>query len=361
MTLIGLSSAVAKRYLASSLSRGGVRLPASVASSKFHSVSVSVAPLFAIVSQNTSRCWNWNATDNRIDIDTFSNTSCGGVRQFSTIPPGATSINNGFTPTPPTSLTPEACLSAQNAMKLFIEHGLGKQKLHAIASEKKQHNTPLVERWQKMVAIYLETQCHVIALLGYTPDERGIALYTQHLSQAVSLSPPEVQDQLRVSGRDTYRMVLAGAFDIPTLLSDQKTKGEVSVVDARNIMHKVSLRMHDPELLEKVAKRCANISSVGTTPEAQQMEIARKHAVVQDVMVSDVYLSKGSNANGVTLVQECGFGDDEEGYVRMQSAMAEHQGDPLITQYVGSAIMKLLQSAGIDMEALQKQAMSMQA
>jgi len=76
-------------------------------------------------------------------------------------------------------------------------------------------------------------------------------------------------------------------------------------------------------------------------------------------MVSDVYLSKDNN--GVTLVQECGFGDGEEGYVRMQSAMAEHQGDPLITQYVGSAIMKLLQSAGIDMEALQKQAMSMQA
>ena len=246
-------------------------------------------------------------------------------------------------------------------MKLFIEHGLGKQKLQAIATEKKLHNTPLVERWQKMVAIYLETQCHVIALLGYTPDERGIALYTQHLSRALSLSSPEVQDQLRVSGRDTYRMVLARAFDIPNLLSDQTTKGEVSIVDARNIMHKVSLRMHDPEILETVAKRCANIlPSMGTTsPEAQQMEIARKHAVVQEVMVSDVYLSKGTN--GVTLVQECGFGeDDEEGYVRMQSAMAEHQGDPLITQYVGSAIMKLLQSAGIDMEALQKQAMSMQ-
>lgn len=39
--------------------------------------------------------------------------------------------------------------------------------------------------------------------------------------------------------------------------------------------------------------------------------------------------------------------------------MAEHQGDPFITQYVGAA--KLLQSAGIDMEALQKQAQEPQA
>lgn len=41
--------------------------------------------------------------------------------------------------------------------------------------------------------------------------------------------------------------------------------------------------------------------------------------------------------------------------------MAEHQGDPLITQYVGAAMVKLLQSAGIDMAALQKQAQEPQA
>jgi len=272
MSAFTLSSAVVKRNLSSSLSRGGCARFQLV----FGSSGSSNFELFAPrdVSQNTSRCWKAAAH--------CTNTGGGDLRQFSTIPTppppfsaAATAANNnGFTPTPPTSLTPEACLSAQNAMKLFIEHGLGKQKLQAIASEKKQHNTPLVDRWQKMVAVYLETQCHVISLLGYAPDERGIALYTQHLSQALSLSSPEIQDKLRVSGRDTYRMVLAGAFDIPTLLSDQLTNGEVSVVDARNIMHKVSLRMHDPELLEKVAKRCAGISSAGNSPETQAMEMA---------------------------------------------------------------------------------------
>lgn len=236
-------------------------------------------------------------------------------------------------------------------MKLFIEHGLGKQKLQLIAAEKDK--LTLVERWQKMVATYIETQCHVIALLGYKPDEQGITLYTQQLSAALQLSPPEVQEELRVSGRDTYRMVLGAAFDIPTLLEDQKAKGEMTVVDARNVMHKVSLRMQEPDVLEKVAKKCSVSVAMNDSAEAQQIDLARKHTVVQEVMVSDVYLSKNG---GVSLVEECGFGEGEEGYVRLQCALAEHQGDPLITQYVGSAMMKLLQSAGIDLAGMQRQA-----
>lgn len=242
-------------------------------------------------------------------------------------------------------------------MKLFIEHGLGKQKLQQIAAEK--DNSPLVHRWQKMVATYLETQCHVIALLGYQPNEHGIALYTQQLSQALQLSSPDLQEQLRVAGRDTYRMVLAAAFNLPSVLEDPKKNGELSVVDARNLMHKVSMRMQDPDVLEKVAKRCSVSVAMNDSHEANQIELARKHTVVQEVMVQDVYMTEKDGA--VSLVKECGFGDGEDGYIRMQSAMAEHQGDPLIAQYVGAAMMKLLQSAGIDMEALQRQAQAQQA
>jgi hypothetical protein len=93
------------------------------------------------------------------------------------------------------------------------------------------------------------------------------------------------------------------------------------------------------------------------SPEAQQIDMARKHTVIQQVMVDDVYLAGGD----MSLVSECGFGTGEDGYVRMQFAMAEHQGDPLITQYVGAAMMKLLESAGIDVSALQQQAQGGQA
>ena len=266
------------------------------------------------------------------------------------MPPPPTSVPDGGAPLPqPTELTAHAALGAQSAMQLFIEHGLGKRKLEKIADEKE--TTTLVDRWQKMVATYLETQCHIIALLGYQPNEQGIALYTQHLSKALQLASPDIQEEIRVGGRDTYRMVLTAAFNLPDLLVDQKTKGELSVVDARNIMHKVSLRMQDPGVLEKVAKKCSTTVAMNDSAEARQMELAHKHTVVQEVMVTDVYLSE---AGGVSLVAECGFGEGEEGYVRMQCAMAEHQGDPLITQYVGSSMMKLLEAAGIDMQALQQ-------
>ena len=272
------------------------------------------------------------------------------TRNFADMPPPPTSVpDGGAPPPPPTALTAQAALGAQSAMQLFVEHGLGKRKLESIAGEKE--TTSLVDRWQKMVAAYLETQCHVIALLGYQPNEQGIALYTQHLNGALQLASPDIQEEIRVGGRDTYRMVLAAAFNLPDLLEDQKKKGELSVVDARNIMHKVSLRMQDPDVLEKVAKKCSTTVAMNDSAEAKQIELAHKHTVVQEVMVTDVYLSE---AGGVSLVTECGFGEGEVGYVTMQCAMAEHQGDPLITQYVGSSMMKLLEAAGIDMQALQQ-------
>ena len=282
----------------------------------------------------------------------FSRPSCAAIAKptrFMSTQQQQTPIANANTP-PPEKLAPEAGLGAQDAMKLFVQHGVGRRKLNDIAADKGK--TPLVDRWQKMVATYIETQCHVITLLGYTPDERGIGLYTQHLQQAMA-SSPEVQDMLRIAGRDTYRMVLANAFDLP-LMEEQESKGELSIVDARNIMHKVSLRMQDPEVLEKVAKICSASVETNDSPEAQQIDMARKHTVIQQVMVDDVYLAGG-------LLNECGFGTGEDGYVRMQFAMAEHQGDPLITQYVGAAMMKLLESAGIDVSALQQQAQGGQA
>ena len=271
------------------------------------------------------------------------------TRFMSTASPGATQTMANANSPPPEKLAPEAGLGAQDAMKLFIQHGVGRRKLNEIAAEKGK--TPLVERWQKMVATYIETQCHVITLLGYTPDERGIGLYTQHLQQALASASPEVQDMLRIAGRDTYRMVLANAFGLP-LMEEQESKGELSIVDARNIMHKVSLRMQATEVLEKVAKICSTSTAMNDSPEAQQIDMARKHTVIQQVMVDDVYLAGGSSS----LVSECGFGEGEDGYVKLQFQLAEHQGDPLISQYVGSAMLKLMESAGIDLAALQQQA-----
>ena len=95
----------------------------------------------------------------------------------------ATSPAAGEAVPPPTSLAVAAGLGAQDAMRLSVEHGLGRRKLERVAADKA--TAPLVERWQRMIAAYLETQCHAIALLGYTPDEHGIRRYTEQVNIAL--------------------------------------------------------------------------------------------------------------------------------------------------------------------------------
>jgi hypothetical protein len=209
-----------------------------------------------------------------------------------------------------------------------------------------QGNVPLIDRWQKIIQVYLQTQIAVIQLLGYAPNEHGITLYTQHLSQAKAMSSPEVQETLRTASRDTYRMVLGGAFGLD-LVTEQNEKGEMSIVDARNMMYKVSLRMQDPAVLEKVAKATSQAVGMNDSPEAESIELANKNTTIQKIVLHDVYL-----AGSPSLVEECGFGGGEEGYIRMQGSLAEYQDDPLIHQYVGGATVKLLESAGIDMNSL---------
>ena len=63
----------------------------------------------------------------------------------------------------------------------------------------------------------------------------------------------------------------------------------------------------------KVRAKCSVSSeAMNDDPEVQQIKLARKHIVVQEVMVSNVYLSLlGERDDGgapTSLVEECGFG-----------------------------------------------------
>jgi hypothetical protein len=174
----------------------------------------------------------------------------------------------------------------------------------------------------------------------------------------MAMSSPEDQEWLRATMRNMYQLVLAGAFNVPMLMEDQRLRGELSIINARNIMHKVSLRMLEPDVLERVQERCSISVAMNDSTEAQQMELVRKHTLVQGVMIMHVYLSK---RDGVpNLVEECGFRKGEAGYVRMQGPLAEHQNNLLIMPYVRLMIVRLLQCVGINMEALQKQVQQLQ-
>jgi hypothetical protein len=87
-------------------------------------------------------------------------------------------------------------------------------------------------------------------------------------------------------------MTFAGAFNGPTLLEEQRSRGELSIINTRNIMHKVLLCMLEPDVLERVRERCSFSVAMNTSIEAQQMELEGKHTVVQEAMVVVVYLLK---------------------------------------------------------------------
>lgn len=89
------------------------------------------------------------------------------------------------------------------------------------------------------------------------------------------------------------------------------------------------------------------------TDENVDMELAKKHAVLQDVIVNRVYL--GGNPS---LVEEAGFGTGPEAYAKFQCAMSDHEGDPLIAQYAAAAMMRIWQAAGLDLSAIQGPGMS---
>jgi len=248
-------------------------------------------------------------------------------------------------PSPPSSVNEEMAVGIQDSTRLFIRHGLGKQRLvqisESMSDDDGDDNSSIVTKWQQMMEAFLGTQVHILAGLGYTPDEQGLALYNQQLLTFVQTASPELQEELRVKGRDTWREVLITAFNLSK--DDPLMTTEMNIVDARNVMHKVSQRMQEPEILESIAKKCATI----VTTDNDQMVMAQKHHIVQEVLVNEVYLG-----GTVPLVEDCGFGTGAKGYVRMQCVMAEHQTDPLVAQYIGTAMMKILTSAGLDMSSV---------
>lgn len=175
----------------------------------------------------------------------------------------------------------------------------------------------------------------------------GIETYNQQLAVYMHNADPSTQEEMRVSSRDLWRTVLSTAFDVSL---DDISNAEMDLVKARETMHKVSQKMQSPQVLESIAEKCGKIPSTGNAG----MDMAMKHQVVQEALVHDVYLS-----GNPSLVEECGFGTGEKAYVFMQCVMAEHQTDPLVAQYVGTGMMRVLQSAGIDLSQLEAAANDM--
>jgi len=257
------------------------------------------------------------------------------TRLFSSqIPPNNPQAN--FQPKAPSELNIEIAEGIQNANSLILKYGVGSQRLALLATSE----DPLVLKWQRMMEIYLGAQLHVIASLGYETNEQGIMRYTQQLAQFIEKCDPATQDSFRRVGRDTWRVMLATAFDLDEELLESVCGEELSIVDARNTVHKVASKLMEPKILETVAKKCSVIPQGGDPQQA----LGTKHQIIQDVVVNEVYLG-----GSPSLVEELGFGSGAKGYAVMQYAMAYHENDPLCMQYTSSAMVRIWEAAGLDL------------
>ena len=160
-----------------------------------------------------------------------------------------------FRPQPPKELNLDMARGIQSANRLILRHGVGHQRLQLLSQ---QPNLPLVMKWQHMMEIYLGAQLHILAALGFDANEQGIMMYTQKLAHFVGGCDPDTQEEFRSMGRETWRTILATAFhlDERTVLPGGQ---EMSIVDARNTVHKVATKLMEPSILEMVAQGCAKI------------------------------------------------------------------------------------------------------
>jgi len=245
-----------------------------------------------------------------------------------------------FIATPPTELNMEMAKGIQSANHLILKYGVGRQRLELLAKES-DSEMPLVLKWQRMMEIYLGAQLHVVAALGYQTNEQGIMMYTQQLAQFVGTKcDPASQEEFRATGRETWREMLATAFDLDKDMIAEKYGNELSIVDARNIVHKVASALIGPSILEEVATRVGQLP-----PQAdQQIVMGMKHAIIQEVVVNKVYLG-----GDTPLTVELGFGSGPKGYALMQYVMAYHESDPLCMQYTSSSMQKIWNAAGLDL------------
>ena len=234
--------------------------------------------------------------------------------------------------------------------KFFARHGHWNRRLKALGADDEM---PLVQKWQYMMEIFMSTQVHVIAGMGYSADEEGLQAFAEALQACLDGVDEDMKELLAELRRDTWHEVVAATFDLN--LDDVKP---LTIVDARNIMHKVSTRMIEPSVLldiqTKVSK-IAPIENAGVTAQEQQeaeaLQLVQKHHVLQDIIVNTVYLAPDKKT-GVSLIQECGYPGGPKGYAMLQCAMTEFEADPLIAQYVSAAMMRIYEAANIDVSSL---------
>lgn len=273
--------------------------------------------------------------------------SCGAAQTSNRLFSSAAAISAAtFEPKPPDHLTAEMAEGILDSTQFYARFGISNQRLRQL-SEVPETSMTVIDKWQQMMEIYITTQLHVIAGIGYSPTQEGLTLYAQHLHRCIQSADATMKELFIEIRRDTWREIVATVFqlkvqDLPVL----------DIVQARNLMHKVSSKMIEPDTLLAIQSQTAKIQDTDMA-----VEIQKKHTVLQAILVEKVYLS----GTPQSLVEEAGFGPGAVGYAKLQCALSDHEGDPLMADYAASAMMKILSAAGIDIDSIQGPGLGSQA
>ena len=264
-----------------------------------------------------------------------SSITSGAFRSFS--------VFQDFKPKAPESLTLEIAEGILDLTQFYVRYGITGQQLRYLASVP---NLSTLERWQQMMEVYVTTQVHVIAGLGYESNTEGLEVFAVHLTKVIHEADDTMKELFAEIRRDTWRGVVGTVFQI-----EPKDMPVLSVEDARELMRKVSNAMVDPDTLLKIQNETRNIIN-----DDEQMMIQMKHAVLQRILVEDVYLG-----GSPSLVEQAGFGPGAAGYAKVQCALSDHEGDPIMANYASSSMMKILSASGIDIDKIEGPGLSTRA
>jgi len=155
-----------------------------------------------------------------------------------------------FVAKPPAKLDADIAEGIATMTQFLLKHGAASQRIKVLAEDLK---VPTIAKWQKMMQIFLTTQLHVLASLGYSADEKGLTQYASDLQAYMVGSDDTMQTLMMDSRRETWRTLVAQTFAI-----DPQEIPTLSIVDARNWMHKVASKMIEPVILQKIADEAGN-------------------------------------------------------------------------------------------------------
>lgn len=151
---------------------------------------------------------------------------------------------------PPAALTAEMAEGIAETTHFYLRCGLSHRRLQALSGQ----DMPVVEKWQKMMEIFLTTQVHVIAGMGYASNEEGLTQYAHDLASCLESSDETMRALLVDTRRDTWRSLVATCFGI-----NPDEIPVIEIVEARNLMHKVSSKMMEPDTLLEIQTKASTI------------------------------------------------------------------------------------------------------